>query len=274
MILSEVEQKRIQAIELDLFHEFVTICEELGVRYYIIGGTLLGAVRHKGFIPWDDDIDVGMHREDYSRFVKYAGSMLPEGLFLQTHNSDKEYHSNAAKIRNSNTTYIESCVNKSRINHGVFIDIFPLDNYPVGKMKEAVFCAKKRIISLRINSVFQNMHYGGMKKIVQKGLRLIYPTLYSAVNAREKLYLSVPQTGLIVNHSGAWGNKEIIPTEWYAEGCQLEFEGMRVTAPKEYEKWLNQVYGDYMKLPPQEKRVTHHITDVIDFENPYTMYFN
>ena len=260
-----------QAIELEMFKHFISLCEELDLRYYVLGGTLLGAVRHNGFIPWDDDIDVGMPREDYDVFMEKAGVQLHEGLFLQNHNTEKMYHSNAAKIRNSSTTYIETGVCHLDINHGVFIDIFPLDNYPCKRFEKFCFNVKRKILSVRINTM--SIHEENwMKHLLRLSLNLIYPTLYHAVNKREDLYRSVPPSRLLINHSGMWGEKEIIPAEWYGEGCTLEFEGIRVKAPKEYQKWLEQVYGDYMQLPPEEKRVTHHMVEVIDTEKPYTDY--
>ena len=122
--------RKVQNAELDILKEFIEICRKINVRYYVIDGTLLGAVRHQGFIPWDDDIDIGMFREDYEKFVALAPQVLPECLFLQTYRTDEEYYRNSGKIRNSNTTMIETVVKDLRMNHGVFIDIFPLDNYP------------------------------------------------------------------------------------------------------------------------------------------------
>ena len=110
MKVSDKESNQLKAIELDIFKTIICICEKLNLRYYVIGGTLIGAIRHKGFIPWDDDIDIGMTRKDYNVFLKEAPKLLPEHLFLQTIWSDSEYLNCFAKVRNSNTTFIEKPV--------------------------------------------------------------------------------------------------------------------------------------------------------------------
>ena len=124
------QTNRIKEIEIEIFKSFISVCEHLNLTYYVLDGTLLGAVRHKGFIPWDDDIDVGMPREDYEVFLREGQALLPEEYFIQTFDSDPEYLANYAKIRNNNTTFVETSVRHRKINHGVFIDVFPLDYCP------------------------------------------------------------------------------------------------------------------------------------------------
>jgi len=119
--------KEFRHIQIDMLKQFISICNDNQLRYYLLGGSCLGAVRHAGFIPWDDDIDVGMPREDFERFSAIAKEQLPEHLFFQTNTSDPEYINVFAKLRNSNTTYIETSAKNLNINHGVYIDIFPLD---------------------------------------------------------------------------------------------------------------------------------------------------
>ena len=102
--------------------------------------------------------------------------------------------------------------------------------------------------------------------------KLRYPSTKKVIQKREELYQSVPQSGILANHGGAWGQKEIVPAQWYGEGAVLQFEGMEVIAPIQYHDWLTQVYGDYMQLPPIEKRVGHHYADVIDLDKSYTEY--
>ena len=114
---------------LEILTIFDDLCKKLNLKYTLSSGTLLGAVRHKGFIPWDDDVDVAMPREDYEIFVKNANSMLPDGFFLQHYTTDKHYMHIFAKLKNSNTTWIESGIGpKKNMNHGIYIDIFPIDS--------------------------------------------------------------------------------------------------------------------------------------------------
>ena len=271
MILSETELKRLQSLEVDMFRVFIEICEKLNLRYYVLGGTLLGAVRHGGFIPWDDDIDVGMPREDYEVFLQKASSLLPPHLFLQNYRTDSEYCLNITKIRNTNTTSIENESRQPNICHGVFLDIFPLDHYPGTALAELWYKVKRRVLKVRIGKAFVwDDKPNPFKELLKKPLDLIWPDVKQAVEEREKLFRSFSYSGMIANFCGQWGEKEIVPAEWYAEACELEFEGLTVKAPKEYHKWLTQVYGDYMQLPPVEKRVTHHRTLVIDLDRPYS----
>ena len=127
---NKIDIEKLKGIELQLLDAFVSACEQLNIDYYILAGTLIGAVRHKGFIPWDDDIDIGMFRKDYDIFLEEGQKLLPKDVFLQTFITDKEYPTYFAKLRKSNTTFIEKSVSKLKMNHGVYLDIFPLDYFP------------------------------------------------------------------------------------------------------------------------------------------------
>lgn len=259
--------------ELDIFVRFLRVCGELGLRYYILGGTLLGAVRHKGFIPWDDDIDVGMPRADYEIFLREGQKHLEKSYFLQTFLTDPQFTANFAKIRNSNTTFMETSLRGRDINHGVYIDIFPLDYYPDDPRMERNLRWKKWFLSGRIAATF---YYTGKLPLKSRmkhlACRILHPSVEKSLLQLDALFRSVTAGSRIVNHCGAWGDREIIPAQWYGEGCELEFEGLKVKAPKDYHNWLTQVYGDYMQLPPPEKRKGHHYCDVIDLTKPYTEY--
>ncbi len=285
MILQETESKdtvcprTLQSVELELLKALIHCCDELGLKYYLIGGTLLGAVRHHGFIPWDDDIDVGMPRADYELFLHNAQPLLPEYYFVQCRDTDPELLISFAKLRDSRTTFIESSTRHRRINHGVYIDIFPLDNYPETAWKQSVFDFRLRMLSLRIRSAFALREENKKNAVIEFGMKaasalmsIRYPKAEDALEAREKLYRSVAHSSLLANLGGAWGKKEIAPAEWFGEGVKGMFEGLRTRLPSEYDKWLKQVYGDYLQLPPPEKRVVHHYTDVIDLDRSYTEY--
>lgn len=266
----------LKRIELEMLKEFISVCKRLKLRYYLLGGTLLGAVRHKGFIPWDDDIDVGMLRKDYEIFIHKAQYLLPDRYFVQTTFSDPDFPMNFCKIRDSNTTFIESSVKDCNINHGVFIDVFPLDYYPDKPLDAMIFNIKNKLFLLCISRVFylpgeSKRIKGKVRGTVSKILTLYMPNR-TAVKKREKLLRSTHGCQKLANYCGAWGQKEIVPVEWYGEGAELEFETLNVIGPKEYDKWLTKVYGDYWKLPPPEKRVGHHYTEVIDLEKAYTEY--
>lgn len=272
MELSTAQMKQLKAIELEILRDFIRACDAMGLRYYVLGGTLLGAVRHGGFIPWDDDIDVGMPRADYDIFAEKGQRYFPDHIFIQTHRTEKNYVNNYMKIRNSKTTFIETSTKNLSINHGVFIDVFPLDGYVKDDKRTKVFQWKNRIYIERLREELYRENIPAKSHVFAFFLKAIYPSSVDAVEKREKLFKSMPEGDYWANHCGAWGEKEIMPADWYGEGTELEFEGMKVNAPKEYEKWLSQVYGDYKKLPPVEKRVTHHDTEVIDLNASYKKY--
>ena len=161
------------------------------------------------------------------------------------------------------------------MNHGVFIDVFPLDIYPDDKKQQKILEIKKRFYTSRIKDVFyteiplKRTFVGKIQLVLAK---ICYPDYRKAVLKREQLLKSIKTGTRLANHGGAWGAKEIVPEEWYGKGADFIFEGLKVRGPEKYDLWLTQVYGDYMKLPPVEKRVTHHGTEVIDLEKSYKSY--
>lgn len=264
MELTAYQLEILKQKELELLNLFLGICAQLHLRYYILGGTLLGAVRHRGFIPWDDDIDVGMPRKDYEDFLHHAQALLPDGLFLQTHLTDPGYPANFAKLRNSRSTFVEHSLANCPINHGIYIDIFPLDYAP--EQGKCLFSLKELLLKLRITDAFVPGKMKRRTKLVRRLSRLLYPSIPEALAKRDALFRSVTTGSFLANHCGAWGKKETVPADWYGEGTVLIFEGLEVRAPCKYHQWLTQVYGDYMPLPPAEKRVPHHHIDAFDPE--------
>ena len=273
MNLTAEQLQSLKNCERDMLSEFVRICDKHGIKYFVQGGTLLGTVRHGGFIPWDDDVDVSLHRDDYEKFIAVAQKELPDYYFLQTKDTDPEYPNNFAKIRDSRTTFIESSAKKLNINHGVYIDIFPLDNYPSGK-KAKVYELKKKLLTQRIYKAFYMPHMSFIAKIITMITMILFPSLRDAVDKREKLFKSVPYSDRVVNNSGAWLDKEIIPREWVQDTIQMEFEGIKVNVSDKFDEWLTYVYGDYMSLPPENERVGHHYVDIFDMNKSYTEYIN
>ena len=257
----------LQQKELRLLQLYIGICEALELRYYLVCGTALGAVKYRGFIPWDDDVDVAMPREDYEVFLRKAPAMLPEGFFLQNYRTDPAFPQIFSKLRDSDTTYIEKSSAHLPIHHGMYIDIFPLDYYP--EKNRRWFWFRNMLLRLRITYAFSADILRPVTRLLRVFTLPLLPSLRGAIAKREKLFRSVTSGSRIANHCGAWGAKEIVPAHWYGEGTDVTFEGLTVRAPKEYASWLTQVYGDYMQLPPEEKRIPHHFVDAFDLEKPY-----
>lgn len=151
----EMNLRKLQLAELEILKDFIRVCNELKLTYFLDSGTLLGCIRHEGFIPWDDDIDVSMPREDYEIFLEKGQALLKREYFLQSYKTEPNYTLNFAKIRNSNTTFIESSVKDLNINHGIFIDIFPIDGYkPDRKIENYINEKKITLYNVQINKLY------------------------------------------------------------------------------------------------------------------------
>lgn len=276
MILNQEQQRELHGILLEMLDVFCHICDENNLTYYLIGGSCLGAIRHKGFIPWDDDIDIGMPREDYDRFNTLAQSKLTDGLFLQNFRTDPNYYYEFCKIRNSRTTYIETGLSNLDINHGLFIDIFPLDYVPNTAFEKANFRIKRALYDNYIVQFYngQSKNASIQKKATSLLAKMIIKDIATAKEGRDHLLkkISSNPTQFIANYYGAWAKKEIVPIGFFARGINAEFEGRTVRVPQEYDMYLRHVYGDYMQLPPENKRVSHHNCKIIDLHTPYTSY--
>ena len=268
--MNELQQK-----EFELLKCFIEICEKLELTYYLVCGSALGAVKYKGFIPWDDDVDVALPREDYEIFCKKAGDLLPEGLFLQTYKTDPEYPHIFAKIRNSNTAYFEKSVAKFKINHGVYIDVFPLDGYPTNRAAQRKIEIKKVFYDLLLSSNFES-DCTLKVKILRRIFRFfgVHKKTAKIVARFEKMISSYPaKTSEIWCNHGNWqGKLEYSPKEHYGDGAVMEFEGIKVSVPQKYDEYLTQKYGDWRADLPEEQKVGHHFYSVMDLNKSYTEY--
>lgn len=252
--------RRLQLAELEILDEFVHVCEKYGLRYYLVGGTLLGAVRHQGFIPWDDDIDVAMPREDYDRFADVAASELGPQYFYQSPETDPYYFLTYAKMRKNGTEIYEERFKNARFHKGIFIDIFPLD-----------FCPKPGVICHLLFNVLAVVNYRGQVdsgerytpyrelsgKIGYAVLRLFSPRML--VKARKwllKLSKWLSNGNYMASYAGAysyWG--EVYPLIWFHTGEKFNFEDKLYTGPKDHNSVLSHVYGsNYMKPSKHSER--------------------
>lgn len=272
MVLDDTAMAKLRNIQLEILKEYIRICKKHKLQYFLIGGSCLGAIRHQGYIPWDDDIDVAMPRDDYEKFLNIAQSELPAPYFLQTACTDRDYPLNFAKIRNSQTTFIESSVKNLNINHGVYFDIFPLDGYS----KSLIFKIKRRLCRWSIEKVY----WGRRRRYPMRQLIQIstYP-IRDYHKARDLLGRIVKKynyndSDFVASYFGAWGEKEVFPQKIMGKGSVGRFEGLEVMLPKDPDGYCRQLYGDYWELPPVEKRVTHHQCEIIDLEKSYIHYVN
>ena len=265
----------LQKVELDLFRCFTEACEKLDLNYFLVCGSALGAARHGGFIPWDDDMDVGMYREDYNKFMAQAPSILPEGIFLQNYESDPAFPYVFAKLRNTNTTYIETCSKGLNINHGIYIDIFPLDGYPSEPAEQKKLAALKRRYLLQLSCAF-TLPKTIKGKIALSALRLLGYHKKTAQTAKkyEALISSYPVMGsdIICNHGTWYGSRDFISVEYYGNGIDVEFEGLKARVPEKCDEYLTSLYGNWRVPPPPEKQKGHHYYEVCDTKQSFKNY--
>lgn len=266
---------------LETFKAFDNFCQKNSIKYFASGGTLIGAVRHKGIIPWDDDIDVCMLRDDYNRFIHLTKEAEKTGCsILSLQNSD--YALPFAKFWNTNTTLWE--IQEIPFVYGVFIDIFPLD-YTNLSQKDFLNEYKKwrkwcRIYQLaNINVTWKLLS----KRICERNWDFLVKDIVSFVipsffrkRIRQKLLTIEKKRYLksgnnIASFCGDYWEREYFQKSWF-DGCvKIDFEGMTVSAPIGYHEFLTRVYGDYMELPPKEKQVTHHYHYFLDLDKHYNL---
>ena len=253
----------------------VEICNRLNLKYYEGCGSALGAAKYRGFIPWDDDFDIGLPRPDYERFLKEAPALLPKNLFLQNYRTDPAFPHVFSKLRDSGTTQLEYSVEHLDMNHGIYIDIFPLDGYPAGKWEQKTFDLKKKLYSW--------MQYCALGKgpdpkveFRNKIFRLLgyHKRTAKTLAKMEKLFAgySTETSEIWCNHGNWQRHLEYAPKEQYGAGKEMTFEGVTVRVPEDWDAYLTQKYGNWRSDPPKEKQVSHHSYRVCDVSRPYTYY--
>ena len=255
--------RKVQLNELEILKEVDRICKKNNIRYYLVGGTLLGAIRHDGFIPWDDDIDIAMPREDYDKFCKLCDKELNEEMYLHGLTTDKNYWLPFSKIRLKNTEYIEENISNLNLKTGIYIDIFPFDyaKKEVYFLKTVrTFFIKKISAVIRFKNGFKPTHTKGkvitaiLKPISSYRLSLIRDWLMKRENKHKN------QCSYYVNYGSNYNtNKQTIPINCYEPSNKHIFEGIKFVIPNNYDYVLKRIYGNkYMQLPPKEKRITHN----------------
>jgi len=279
MHTKDLGMNKLQEVQLALLEEVVRICRKHQIRFYLVAGSALGAVRHSGFIPWDDDIDIGMPRPDYERFLSLAQRELGTSLFLQTPDTDPAYPNMYAKIRNSETTFVECSVAHLTMNHGVYLDISPYDGYPT-----RTFIARitERIIGFCLAARFRK---SGVLRNDTRNKRTLRSSISGSVVFLLSSVLSLRQLQLLLDHLARrydydasesvinWYNvsatRELAPREFFGGGREVKFENLLVPIPSNADGYLKMAFGDYMTPPPENERVSQHATDIIDILNPY-----
>jgi len=274
--LTKEELRKMQLMELEMMSEVDRICRKHNINYVIYGGTLLGAVRHKGFIPWDDDMDIAMLREDYEKFKKHINELNPSICYFQDHDTDPEYIWGYAKIRRTGTKYVRAGQEHLKYKNGVFIDIEPMDDVPDSLILQILMdfdlFLLRKILWSRVGKV--NEH--GISKLVYQILSFI-PVEYvfkryksyakNSTNSSNKnvRILSLPSLGKCYVKTNSFTNKFSWTKQWILERKEYEFEGHKFYGPIDADGFLKYEYNNYMELPPMDKREPEVLVSDFDF---------
>lgn len=282
MELTPEQRTQWKAIITGCLQQFITLCKEHRLTYYCVGGTAIGAVRHQGLIPWDDDIDVAMPRPDYDRFLELCKRQDLGDYELATPER-KGYPCHFAKLCDRRTTLIEKrdvpCV------YGLYIDIFPIDG-TAPDMAEAKRLLRKykqwnnkldaaltrHTLRQYLALALKPKEWGRMAvqtAAVIIGRERVRRYIIHRLDSMARQYDYATAT-LVANYDGAYREREIFPKAWTDTLCDKPFEHLTVKLPGNYDAYLKNIYTDYMQLPPEEQRVCHHLHDYLDLNKRVT----
>lgn len=271
--LTNDELKKIKEIELDILQEIDRICKKCDIKYSLAYGTLLGAVRHKGFIPWDDDIDIMMCRQEYEKFRSVVEKEIAEDYYLADVEKDKDYGFFFCKVMRKGTIMQEESISRNTAPSGVFVDIFVLDALPNEQRERKKQYNLARILGKMC--ICRSRYYFGQKTLryfVYRTLGLLYKMIpkqwfINAYVKNARQYESSDSSQMCAFLGALELEKETYPQCIFEEYTTLNFEKIDAMAVSNYELVLKTTYGDYMKLPPMEERFPHHFINELFIED-------
>lgn len=267
--------RALQLVQAEIMDDIHRVCVKNNLKYYMIGGTALGAVRHKGFIPWDVDIDIAMPREDYERFIEIANMELIPKLECHSHKTDKVFLSPHILIvlKNSSITFKNDLSDSRIVRSGIYVDILPLDQVPIDKRRRISHARNLKFIKIMKYYKYSRIYVGDgmLKKIVKKTLRLLLSLVsyYRLNEIQQKIamkYNSLPDTGEICSTLSHYKYEKLcMPKPIFGTPKLYEFEGRMYYGPEKIEDYLTRIFGNYMKFPPAnvQKELKDNIVDAI-----------
>lgn len=265
------EINELQKIQLSMLKDFDAVCQKHRISYQLFSGTALGAVRHKGFIPWDDDIDVVMLREDYERFFDSASKELDSNKYYVQREFSEHWPMFFSKLRLNGTTYIEKYhSHDARIHQGIYIDIFPCDNLSDSRlMQKLQYSASKIVIAKSLYTRGYETN-STVKKCFMQFCRIL-PT-----EPFKRLCIRRNDSSSLKVHTFFGGGKKfersIFLREWFEQSVKMRFEDSEFPVSAHYDEMLRVMYGDYMVMPTLEQRVCKRHAAIVDINKPYTFH--
>ena len=264
--------KTVHEILLAYILEVDRICKKHNIKYFLAGGTLLGAIRHNGFIPWDDDADVMMLREDYDKFLKVAQDELPSNLFVQNPRTEELNHHVFTKIRMDNTLFATRHTGKfMNMHNGIFIDILSQDNTSNNKLIQNLHIYTTLITRSMVFNKWakKKMKTGGKHPILCKMANYMkdkcsYKFLEYLQDNTITLFKNNKKSKYLYDGMGRNLRRGVFPKEWLEEVIYVDFEGYKLPVPKYYDEYLTYLYGDYMQMIPVSQRRTSHSIVLMD----------
>lgn len=265
------EMERVWATELEILDVIHKVCTEHGLRYSLAYGTLIGAVRHGGFIPWDDDIDLMMPREDYERLLAIWKTVAPEGYLLQNVRTAPDFTQSFTKIRKDHTAFVQDDSERGKKYHkGIFVDIFPGDRVPHGKMAKKI-----QYVACAVALLYYRGHSSGTDGVIGKIEALLLRAPKEKYASRREFAEKVlrhwngDETAQYVFASTIQSSRKFYPADLFENMQTIAFCGSHYRCVADTDAALRVEYGDYMQLPPEEERVWKHHPILIDFEHNY-----
>lgn len=263
--------RKLQLVQLEILGIIDQVCKENHISYSLYAGTLLGAIRHHGFIPWDDDLDICMDRTEYNRFLEAWSCSHPDGYLLQNKDNTPSFTQSFSKIRKEHTTFLQFEWEAGRYHTGIFVDIFPIDRMPEGRLQRIVFlwwCMEYQLLTREFVPPKGNLIQKAVSSIVLASI-----PVKQRRKKRQKLLRKITADQDSHHHTVAIEMlstmRKALPEGLFDQYEYLPFENGEYSCFSQWDKYLTVKFGDYMTLPPEEERTWKHHPIILDFEHDY-----
>lgn len=268
----ENETRRLQLTELQILRDVADFCDKNEIVYFLCGGTLLGAVRHQGFIPWDDDVDIIMDKKNYNKFLKYS-KKLPNKYFVQNYKTEKKLCYPWTKVLLKGTTLIHSGMQHYDIRQNIYIDVFMINGIARGAIRSKI---QRKMLKLK-GQLLKKYYYIEVKNELPKGIVRLLPEflrrpLITVTENISNIDISKSTQCVENEFCNLSMAKKYNSKDFYPENrVDLNFENYDFSCPKSYKTYLKVSYGDWQAIPPENERITHN-NCIVDFEKDYKNY--